>query len=262
MEEKMWAGSYYLLYNEPKTGKKSDLVFGYQLDGQWMVKFHGLPGIFRADRVKATLETIKRLNASITKFGASDVVTPQGNLAEGIGYGINTFFVPEVDILGATYMYEGQREFRTRTDSALPVCLERRMGIYLGSAQCHSRRFWTEDSRNISGSKHVVVDCASRRGRKGPGRLLRSGRLRRSHPPGSQEILSRRGMVFALLTGCGHALVVGSLDWRVFCGNRGLVSLGMWDSTLISTPSTIERATVQSWLPVQPNRLSGTIIVG
>ena len=76
-----------------------------------MVKFHGLPGIFRADRVKATLETIQRLNASITKFGASDVVTLQGNLAEGIGYGINTFFVPEVDILGATYMYEGQREF-------------------------------------------------------------------------------------------------------------------------------------------------------
>ena len=111
MEEKMWAGNYYLLYNEPRTGKKSDLVFGYQLDGQWMVKFHGLPGVFRADRVKATLETIQRLNASMTKYGASDVVTPQGNLAEGVGYGINTFFVPEVDILGATYMYEGEREF-------------------------------------------------------------------------------------------------------------------------------------------------------
>jgi uncharacterized protein (DUF608 family) len=111
LEEKMWAGSYYLLYNEPKTGKRSDLVFGYQLDGQWMAKFHGLPGVFRSDRVKTTLETIRRLNASITPFGAADLATPQGNLSEGVGYGAITFFIPEIDILGATYMYEGQREF-------------------------------------------------------------------------------------------------------------------------------------------------------
>jgi uncharacterized protein (DUF608 family) len=111
MEEKMWAGTHYLLYNEPKTGRKSDLVFNCQLDGDWMAKFHGLPGVFRADRAKVTLDTVRRLNAALTKFGAADVATPAGEIAEGVGYGAVTFVVPEIDILGCTYMYAGQKEF-------------------------------------------------------------------------------------------------------------------------------------------------------
>ena len=43
MEKKLWNGSYYLNYSEPETGKKSDLVFGYQMDGEWITDHHGLP---------------------------------------------------------------------------------------------------------------------------------------------------------------------------------------------------------------------------
>jgi hypothetical protein len=34
-----------------------------------------------------------------------------GSLVEDIGYGPNTFFVPEVYMLAMTYMYAGEREF-------------------------------------------------------------------------------------------------------------------------------------------------------
>ena len=47
MEAKLWAGKYYLSYYEPEKNKKSDLIFGYQLDGEWMTSYHGLAGVFR-----------------------------------------------------------------------------------------------------------------------------------------------------------------------------------------------------------------------
>jgi uncharacterized protein (DUF608 family) len=111
MEKKMWAGKYYLLYNEPATGRKSDHIFGYQLDGHWMAKFHGLPGVFRDDRVKITLETIKNTCAAVSPAGAANLARPDGTLAQGEGYGPNAYFTPELFMLAATYMYEGDPEF-------------------------------------------------------------------------------------------------------------------------------------------------------
>ena len=57
MEEDMWAGSYYLNFYEKETGKKSDDVMGYQLDGEWASVYHGLGGVVRPERAKLTLET-------------------------------------------------------------------------------------------------------------------------------------------------------------------------------------------------------------
>jgi len=110
MESQLWAGSYYLAYSEPKTGRKSDDIFAYQLDGDWMAKFHGLKGVFRPDRAKMTLDTIARTCVRLTPYGATNFARPDGSLAEGVGYGPNTFFVPELYMLAMTYMYEGQRE--------------------------------------------------------------------------------------------------------------------------------------------------------
>ena len=101
----------YLLYSEPKTGRRSDLVFGYQLDGDWMTKYHGLPGVFRPDRARTVLETIRRVNAAITPYGAADLAALDGRESEGVGYGAVTFFVSEMSILVSTYLYDGQREF-------------------------------------------------------------------------------------------------------------------------------------------------------
>lgn len=82
MEEKAGAGKYYLNYFDPETGKMSVLVFAYQLDGERIARFHGLPGVFRRDRVKTVLETIKRINVSLTRFGAVNFANPDGTPAE------------------------------------------------------------------------------------------------------------------------------------------------------------------------------------
>jgi uncharacterized protein (DUF608 family) len=111
MEDKMWTGTHYYLYNEPSSQKSSDLVFGYQLDGQWMARFHGCRGTFPDNRVKTTLDTIRRTCGSLSEFGAINLATPDGGLPGNVGYGPTAFFIPENDILGATYMYEGERDY-------------------------------------------------------------------------------------------------------------------------------------------------------
>lgn len=116
MEEEMWAGDYYLNFYEKETGKKSDDVMGYQLDGEWAAKAHGLPGVFRSDRVKTTLKTIERCNIALTpEVGAANFTRPDGSplpddskVAE---YGLYAMFPPELLVLAMTYMYAGEREF-------------------------------------------------------------------------------------------------------------------------------------------------------
>lgn len=109
MEGKLWAGSYYLAYSDEKMGKKSNDVFAYQLDGEWMTRFHGLGGVFRPDRIQPTLRTIKKACIDPWKFGAVNLARPDGSLSEGVGYGPNAFFVPEVYMLAMTYMFAGER---------------------------------------------------------------------------------------------------------------------------------------------------------
>ncbi len=112
LETELWTGKYYLAYWEPSTGKKSDNIFGYQLDGDWMAKFHGLPGVFQASQAKITLQTIKQTCVKLTPYGAASLARPDGSLAEGVGYGPNTFFVPELYMLAMTYIYDaGERDF-------------------------------------------------------------------------------------------------------------------------------------------------------
>ena len=59
---------------------KSDLIFACQLDGQWMVEHHGLPGVFPLNRVATTLATIEQFNIPPTKYGAIDFAKPDGTL--------------------------------------------------------------------------------------------------------------------------------------------------------------------------------------
>jgi uncharacterized protein (DUF608 family) len=111
LETRMWNGSYYLNFWEPETGTKSDLVFGYQLDGQWVADFHGLVAVFQRDRAKQTLDTIKRCNVALSKTGAANYAHADASPAPVGGYGTYSYFPPEVLMLAMTYMYAGQREF-------------------------------------------------------------------------------------------------------------------------------------------------------
>jgi uncharacterized protein (DUF608 family) len=110
MEEKMWGNGYYLAYNEPKTGKKSDYIFAYQLDGEWMLRFHGLSGAFRKDRVHTTLDKIRRTCVNVAPEGVADFTTSEGKLPEGVGYGAISYFTPELFMLAMTYMYAGDKD--------------------------------------------------------------------------------------------------------------------------------------------------------
>jgi len=111
MEKKLWTGNYYLNYWEPESGRKSELVFGYQLDGQWVTDHHGLATALPKDRVKKSLSTIKRCNVAVTKYGAVNYANPDGTPAQVKGYGTYSYFPPEALMLGMTYMYAGEREF-------------------------------------------------------------------------------------------------------------------------------------------------------
>ena len=116
MEDEMWTGSYYLNFFEKETGKRSDDVMGYQLDGEWTARYHNLPGVFRPERVSTTLETIRRCNISLApEVGAVNFARPDGvPLPTGskvAHYGRFTMFCPEMLVLAMTYIYAGEREF-------------------------------------------------------------------------------------------------------------------------------------------------------
>ena len=116
MEEDMWAGNYYLNFYEKETGKRSDDVMAYQFDGEWTARYHGLPGVFRADRLTTALDTIRRINVALTPdVGAANFARPDGSALPGANkvafYGRFTMFTPEVVLLGMTYIYNGEREF-------------------------------------------------------------------------------------------------------------------------------------------------------
>lgn len=111
LEDHLWAGDYYLNFNEPETGQKSDLVFGYQLDGQWVADWHGVPGVFPAERVARTLQTLRTINCELSQSGAVNYANADGTPAQVGGYGPFSYFPPELFMLAMTFMYGGQRDF-------------------------------------------------------------------------------------------------------------------------------------------------------
>ncbi len=111
MEKHLWAGDHYLNFYEPVTGSKSELVFGYQLDGQWITRFHGAADAFPAAREAPALETIRRCNVALSKTGAVNYANYDGTPAKVGGYGTYSYFTPELLMLAMTYIYAGKKEF-------------------------------------------------------------------------------------------------------------------------------------------------------
>jgi len=94
----------YDFYNYPAKGMKSADIMSSQLDGQWMVDFHGLDPVFRPDRIKVALDTIKQ--TCLVDMGLAGFAEP----GKGPDLGRYGTFPPEVIIVAMTYMYHGQRE--------------------------------------------------------------------------------------------------------------------------------------------------------
>jgi uncharacterized protein (DUF608 family) len=117
MEEKMWAGDYYLNFKEEETGKLSDAVMAYQLDGEWVARLHGVGGVFQNDRVPVALKKIRDTCTTHVVAGAASFASKDGQpLAPGnkvAEYGSLAFFLPEAAMLGMTYIQSGEREYGT-----------------------------------------------------------------------------------------------------------------------------------------------------
>jgi uncharacterized protein (DUF608 family) len=117
MENRLWdPRGYYLNYFEPDSGRKSEFVFGYQMDGEWITDHHGLPSALSPDRVKTVLQTIKRCNIKLSRSGAVNYANPDGSPYSPAkpgqwDYGAYSYFPPEALMLAMNYMYEGQRDF-------------------------------------------------------------------------------------------------------------------------------------------------------
>ncbi|MHB9038458.1 MAG: GH116 family glycosyl hydrolase, partial [Armatimonadota bacterium] len=112
MEKRLWdQRGYYLNYFEPDSNRKSEFVFGYQLDGEWITDHHGLESALPRERVKTVLDTVKRCNVAVTKYGAVNYANPDGTVANPGGYGAYSYFPPEALMLAMNYIYEGQKEY-------------------------------------------------------------------------------------------------------------------------------------------------------
>jgi len=111
LEDVLWNGTYYLNFYDPESDTKSDLIFGYQLDGEWVCDSHGVAGVFPKDRIDTTLATIREANCALSQSGATNYASPDGSLAEVGGYGAYGYFPPELMMLAMNYMYEGEKEF-------------------------------------------------------------------------------------------------------------------------------------------------------
>lgn len=117
LEAKLWNERYYLNFYQPETGKRMDAIFGYQLDGQWMADYHGLPPVFPPERIVTTLQTIKDANVALTPYGAVNFANPDGTAMQPGqaflhgGYQPYDFYPPEVAMLAMTYAYQGERDF-------------------------------------------------------------------------------------------------------------------------------------------------------
>ncbi len=111
LEDKLWNGDCYLNFNDPDNDEKSDLVFGYQLDGQWITDWHGVPGAFPPNRAATTLETIRKFNCALSDTGAVNYANPDGSPAQVGGYGTYSYFPPELYMLAMTFMYGGEKEY-------------------------------------------------------------------------------------------------------------------------------------------------------
>jgi uncharacterized protein (DUF608 family) len=121
LEDHLWVGDYYLNFNEPETQQKSDLIFGYQLDGQWVTDWHGVEAAFPKARVERTLQTLRRTNCALSQSGAVNYANPDGTPAKVGGYGAFSYFPPELFMLAMTFMYGDQRDFGLEL---LQRCLE------------------------------------------------------------------------------------------------------------------------------------------
>lgn len=118
-EEKLWNGDCYLLYRDAATGEQSDIILSNQLAGQWLGHLHGLPSVFPPDRVRTTLETVKRSTVPLSKYGVKNAIRRDGTTDPGGELHSTGIFTGETVCLACTLAYNEDKQ--TAEEVALKV---------------------------------------------------------------------------------------------------------------------------------------------
>ena len=79
-EKKLWNGNYYRLYNDEKKGI-SEVCLANQLMGEWCARIVGEKNLFPFSHLKKSLNSIRKLNFSLTDYGLINGVNPDGTFA-------------------------------------------------------------------------------------------------------------------------------------------------------------------------------------
>ena len=77
-EKELWNGSYYIAGRS--ENKVYDACIASQLNGQWFAHLLGLGYILDKKRVRQAVQTILRLNGSVSKYGVVNSVYPDGKV--------------------------------------------------------------------------------------------------------------------------------------------------------------------------------------
>ncbi|MFH0876798.1 MAG: GH116 family glycosyl hydrolase, partial [Candidatus Omnitrophota bacterium] len=118
-EKKLWYKSFFLGYNNNKEGltqhqvshcvksqKVSIACMAAQLVGQWAAHFLGLGYIVSQDKVHRAVETMLKLNAQASSFGAVNAVLPSGERDKTNWQSENVWFGMTY-VLASLAVYEG-----------------------------------------------------------------------------------------------------------------------------------------------------------
>ena len=81
-EDKLWTGEYYRLYNDPAGNRRSETSLTNALCGQWFAYTCGLGDLVPRSNVNSVIDTVLRLNAAATPYGAVNGVGPNGAVDE------------------------------------------------------------------------------------------------------------------------------------------------------------------------------------
>ncbi len=135
LEDNLWAQTHYRIFNDIQTtkdverlqtpregaefiadvnsgsGTALDLILSHQLDGEWISDFHGVQGVFNKERIDRTLDTIARINGSLTTAGLLVVADPSGKeTSYGGRMGGFSTMPASTFISSMNYLYEGKVE--------------------------------------------------------------------------------------------------------------------------------------------------------
>lgn len=112
-QDRLWNGRYYRLWDNARTGTRSDVSLGNQLMAQWCTRVAGLPDVLPADSVEQALSSIAELNVAAAGCGIANATTPDGRLFSAAptehshDHGANTF-VGEGLCAAMTFIYQGR----------------------------------------------------------------------------------------------------------------------------------------------------------